>query len=108
MISLTFHVAIGLVAAFTIYLAYQAAGGDKSAILVIPSSFEDPSFSEHPGGIPHPGEGGDPTQEAAIKAMAERMKNDGFNVSGNANPTMLPPGGGEDLAGIFLGAGGRG
>ena len=97
MISLTFHVAIGLVVAFTVFLAYRTAKGKEADVIIIPNSFEDPAFSEHPGGIPHPGENGDPNKDA-MQALRDRLKNDGWNQAGQSAPNPLSAMGGADEA----------
>ena len=107
--SVSFHVGVGLIAVFVIYWTYHAftAASDRAEIIV-PSSFEDPAFSEHPGGNPHPGQQGDPSQEAAQDRLKELVKSNGW-VQNNASQdvTSLLKGAGEgiDAQGIFAGAG---
>jgi hypothetical protein len=109
MASAVVHVGLGLVAAFVIYWTYHAFAAGNDQLIVIPSSFEDPPLSDHPGGSPHPGMKGDPTRDAAQERLRQVMKSDGWSSHSKvADAAAMLQGAGEEInpQGIFAGAGG--
>jgi len=71
---------------------------------VIPSSFEDPALSDHPGGNPHPGQDGDASKDAA-DALRKRAQSDGWQHT-NVADRFGGMGTGPDPAWIAPGSGG--
>src|SRR4051812_2668153 len=70
--SVSFHACVGIfIILVLIFWSRHGAGADRPAI-IIPNSFDDPAYSEHPGGASNPGVG-DPMREAAqgLKQLAQ-------------------------------------
>lgn len=108
--SVCFHLGLGLVAAFVIYWTFHAFAGDKDrGPIVIPSSFEDPSFSEHAGGNRHPGELSDPLHDAAQDRLERMMESEGWKSSrsADADSQLTGMGMGADAAMIAPGWGAK-
>ena len=103
MASLTFHLALGLIATFAYFITASALSSNEAQAIVVPNSFEDPSFSEHPG-APAPGNGGDPLRQAAQDRLKDLARTEGWGQSGTQNVSALL-GGGNDAVGIFAGSG---
>jgi hypothetical protein len=101
--SLSFHLALGLIASFAYFLTASALSSSEAQAIVVPNSFEDPSFSEHPG-TPAPGNGGDPLRQAAQDRLKDLARTEGWGQSGTANVSSLL-GGANDAVGIFAGSG---
>jgi len=106
-ISLTFHFGFFLLVAFITYVTMQALDHSKDGeTIIVPNSFEDPSFSEHPGGIPNPGSG-DPTRQAAQDRLKELAKSEGWaqNQSMQNVASLLGQNAQVEATGIFAGSG---
>jgi hypothetical protein len=109
LISGTFHLGVFLIGAFVVYMTVHALSPADEEPVIIPQSFEDPSLSEHPGGIPNPGVGGDPTRESAQDKLKELAKSEGWAQSESTQNVagLLGGAAGEaEAAGIFAGMGG--
>jgi hypothetical protein len=108
-VSGTFHLGVFLVGVFVAYAFYQSTAAKQDDLIIVPQSFEDPALAEHPGGVPNPGAGADPTRESAQDKLKEIAKSEGWaqtesldNVAGLLSGQT----GDVDAAGIFAGAGG--
>jgi hypothetical protein len=103
MVSLTFHLAVGLVVAFAYFLTLNALSSTEAQTIVVPNSFQDPSFSEHPG-TAAPGSGGDPLRQGAQDRLKDLARAEGWGDSGTQNVSAIL-GGHTDAVGIFAGSG---
>jgi hypothetical protein len=104
-ISMTFHLGLALVGAFIFFAAHARLEQAQQSIIV-PQSFEDPSYSEHPGGNPNAG-AGDPLREAAQDRLKQMLKSEGWtNQHGTQDLTALVGNGGDNQAlAILAGSG---
>src|SRR4051812_47263549 len=75
-ISATFHLGLGLLFAF-IFFAAKSKIEQAQQSIIVPQSFEDPSYSEHPGGNPNPG-AADPMQLAAQDRLKALLRSEGW------------------------------
>jgi hypothetical protein len=106
-ISLTAHFGFFLLAAFITYVTMQALDHSKDGeSIIVPNSFEDPAFSDHPGGIPNPGSG-DPTRQAAQDKLKELAKSEGWaqNQTMQNVASLLGQNAEVEAVGIFAGSG---
>ena len=71
-ISVLFHTGIGLVALFIWYVASGELARERLPIIV-PNAFDDPAYSENPGGPTNPG-AGDPLDQAAQDRLKQAFK----------------------------------
>ncbi len=107
-ISGAFHLGIGLIVVFVGFLTYQALTPEDQ-VIIVPQSFEDPAYSETPGGIPNPGLNADPSKKSAQDRLKELAKEEGWakNDSNKNLSSMLGGAAGDTEAlGIFAGTGG--
>jgi len=88
MVSLTFHLAVGLIACFAYFLTMSALSTSDARAIIVPNSFQDPSFSEHPG-TAAPGGGGDPLRQAAQDRLKELARAEGWGSGGTQNVSSL-------------------
>lgn len=104
-VSLTLHLGIALVMVFVAYAAGQGRSSGEEKLIVVPSSFEDPSYSEHPGG----GVLGDPARESAHDRLADLNSSEGWSSRGGSGANVASllggGGGGAEAEGIFRGSG---
>jgi hypothetical protein len=108
LISGAFHLGLLIIGIFVAYMTFQALSPDERPIIV-PQSFEDPAYSENPGGIPNPGANADPSRQSAQDRLKELAKSEGWAQSeANENVAGLLGGqaGGTEAMGIFAGTGG--
>jgi hypothetical protein len=110
MVSCMLHLGIFLVAAFTYWAGVRAleASQDKEQI-IIPSAFADPSLGDTPGGVPHPGTGGDPSRDAAQDKLKDVLKSDGWaQKESDNNVSSFLEGASADNEALFIAAGSGG
>lgn len=104
-VSVTLNAGFWLLALFIlIWLPKAIAESRQSDSIIAPSSFEDPSYSQHPGGG---GAGAtDPTRDARdrLKALAAAQGWPQANSSANVSQMLGSPGSNEAV-GIFAGSG---
>jgi hypothetical protein len=109
LISGTFHLGLLIIGIFVAYLAAQALAPDEQPIIV-PQSFEDPAYSETPGGIPNPGANADPSKQSAQDRLKEIAKSEGWAQSESKDQNVAGLLGGQagstEAMGIFAGTGG--
>jgi hypothetical protein len=105
MVSLTLHMALGLLALFAFFSATQGFSSSQERSIIVPNSFEDPSFSDHPG-APASGGGGDPLRQAAQDRLRELANSEGWGTAGTEGQSVASLlGGTGDATGIFRGNG---
>ena len=103
MVSLSFHLAVGLIVAFAYFLTLNALSSSDAQTIVVPNSFQDPSFSENAGTAAE-GNGGDPLRQAAQERLKDLARAGGWGESGTENVSAIL-GGRTDAVGIFAGSG---
>jgi hypothetical protein len=109
LISGVFHLGLLLITIFVAFLMVRAMTPDEAQVIVVPNAFEDPAYSEHPGGIPHPGVDADPTRESAQDKLRELVRSEGWaptNAPTNVAGLLGGKTGDSDAVGIFGGSGG--
>jgi hypothetical protein len=105
MVSVILHLGLGLVALFAFYTATHGFSSAESHPIIVPNSFEDPSFSEHPG-TPSAGGGGDPLRQAAQDRLHDLASSEGWGNAGRGGQSVASLlGGTGDATGIFRGNG---
>jgi len=102
--SISFHAVVGtLVVLILVFWARKSSGVDRTTI-IIPNSFDDPAYSEHPGGTLNPG-AGDPMRDAA-QGLKQLAKSEGWSESKGQDLSQLTGNSAEnDAVGIFAGSG---
>ena len=103
LVSVSFHLAVGLIACFGYFLTMHVLSSDEAQAIIVPNSFQDPSFSQHPG-TAAPGSGGDPLRQPAQDRLKDLARAEGWGDSGASNVSALI-GGTTDAVGIFAGSG---
>jgi len=107
LISASFHMGLLVAGVFVYMVAAAAISGREVKTIIVPNAFDDPAFSEHPGGPQNPGASGDPTREAAqdLKQMA---KSEGWAQNTSQDVASLVSNSGtSDVVGIFAGSGAK-
>lgn len=101
--SVALHAGIGLLAAFVILAAGNGGTSAEGKVIIVPQSFEDPSYSAHAG----EGVLGDPVRVSTHDRLTELNQSEGWPGGSGANVASLLRGGGGGLeaAGIFRGSG---
>lgn len=101
-VSVTLNIGFWLVAAFIIYVVPQAFSASQADSIIAPSSFEDPSLSQHPGG--GTGAVADPTRDARDR-LKDLARSQGWSQSDSMQNVSEMLGGSNQAVGIFAGNG---
>jgi hypothetical protein len=106
--SATLHLGILLIVIFVAFFVIQKVSDQQDLPIIVPNSFDDPAYSEHPGGIPNPGLGTDPTRESAQDRLKEIARSQGWSQteSQDVNGLLGGQSGDMEAAGIYGGMGG--
>ncbi len=100
-VSITLNFGFALVAVFILYVVPRAFSESQTESIIAPSSFEDPSLSQHPGGA---GPAADPTRDERDRLNA-LARSQGWSQS-DAGPNVSQMlGSTNDAPGIFAGNG---
>jgi hypothetical protein len=102
MVSVSFHLALGLIGGFVLLATAQALSRPEARPVIVPNSFEDPSLADHPG-MPASGSGGDPLRPGGPDRFGELARSEGWGRGGGSNVASLV--GTNEAAGIFRGNG---
>ncbi|HVT82016.1 MAG TPA: hypothetical protein VHM90_15330, partial [Phycisphaerae bacterium] len=103
-VSVTLNIGFWLLAAFIIYLPQAISATKAAETIIAPSSFEDPSFSQHPGGAN--GGPADPTRDERAR-LQQLMGSQGWSANDSMQnaAAALNAGGGIEAPGIYAGNG---
>ena len=101
-VSLSVHVALGLVATVVFLATARALSHTEPRPIIVPNAFEDPSVAERPG-TPAPGAGNDPLRLGGQDRFNELARSEGWGQGGSGNVAALV--GTNEPAGIFRGNG---
>ncbi len=78
--SFMIHVGVGMILMFVVYASKAASEKEEENAekIVVPSSFDNPTLGQPPGGVVNPGEGTDPSRQAAQDLFPDKGEKDGW------------------------------
>jgi len=110
MVSFMLHLGIFLIALFVYWAGVKAAEAEMNKEpIIIPNAVNADQEGDIPGGVPHPGTGGDPNRDAAQDRIKEVLKSDGWaQKESTDNVSSMLEGASADNDALFIATGSGG